>query len=205
MHLLNKELHVSHSTDTDDYIPARRNMKKKPKVSEVCLWITKELTHLCQYYTGDPSRIKAKVSFPLRLEIGEFMSRANRSKPPPYELVSVLVHQGRSCNSGHYLSYVKSDGEWYRASDENVEKVPVNIVLSQRAYILIYEVEGMRNHKIRQAGNDSRSFEGLTTSQSVLSSYTHPSLDSVVSARSKPTVLSSIFQMLTVQKNLLHF
>lgn len=145
---------------------------------------------------GRMIRLNKRVDFPLRLEIGDFMSRANRSKPPPYELVSVLVHQGRSCDSGHYLSYVKSDGEWYRASDEAVEKVPVSVVLAQRAYILVYEVEGMRNHKIRHSNRDSKSFEGSVPSRSHGSARSHKSSDSALSARSEPTVLSSFFQIM---------
>ena len=44
-----------------------------------------------------------------------------------------------------YLSYVKADGVWYRVSDEDVQKVPVSVVQAQTAYMLVYEVEGMRN------------------------------------------------------------
>jgi len=145
---------------------------------------------------GRVVRLNKKVDFPLRLEIGDFMSRANRSKPPPYELVSVLVHQGRSCDSGHYLSYVKSDGEWYRANDEQVEKVPVNVVLAQRAYILVYEVEGMRNHKIRHSTYDSKSFDGSLHSKSLGSRRSRHSVGSAITARSEPNVLSSIFHLM---------
>ena len=42
--------------------------------------------------------------------------------------VSVLVRQGSTYNRGDYLSYVKSDRFLYRVSDEDVQKVPVNVV-----------------------------------------------------------------------------
>jgi hypothetical protein len=71
------------------------------------------------------------------------MSRMNKAKPPAYELVAVLVHQGRSCESGHYLAYVKCQNDWYKANDSLVSKVDVETVLSQQAYILMYEVAGM--------------------------------------------------------------
>jgi len=93
---------------------------------------------------GRTRRIAKKISYPQRLEIGDFMSRANQGSPPPYELVGVLVHAGRQCESGHYLSFIKNGGSWYKANDEVVTKVSVDIVLRQQAYILIYEVEGMR-------------------------------------------------------------
>ena len=49
--------------------------------------------------------------------------------------VSGLVHQGSTCNRGDYLSYVKSDVFLYRVSDEDVQKVPVNAVQAQTAYM----------------------------------------------------------------------
>jgi hypothetical protein len=96
---------------------------------------------------GRATRLSKKVKYPLRLEIGNYMSRANQGKPAPYELVGVIVHAGKSCERGHYLSYVKSGDDWYKANDEVVTKVHVDTVLNQQAYILLYEVEGMRaNH-----------------------------------------------------------
>ena len=89
-------------------------------------------------------RIKKKVTFPLRLEIGDFMSKVNQARPPPYELVSVLVHQGNSCEYGHYLAYVKHSGLWYKCNDSTIEPVDVQTVLNQQAYILMYEVAEMR-------------------------------------------------------------
>lgn len=93
---------------------------------------------------GRATRLPKFVEYPLCLEIGDFMSRANQSKPPPYELVGVLVHAGRSCERGHYLSFIKCGETWYRANDESVVEVSVDVVLQQQAYILFYEVEGMR-------------------------------------------------------------
>jgi len=93
---------------------------------------------------GRLSRISKNVSFPLRLVIKDFMSEANRGKPPPYSLVAVLVHKGRSCDRGHYIAYVRKGQDWYLANDEVVTKVDVNEVLSSQAYVLVYEVEGMK-------------------------------------------------------------
>ena len=93
---------------------------------------------------GRTRRLSKHVRYPLSLEIGEFMSRANQSKPPPYELVGVLVHAGKRCESGHYLAFIKCGERWYKANDEVVVEVSVDVVLQQQAYILFYEVEGMR-------------------------------------------------------------
>lgn len=92
-------------------------------------------------------RLKKHVSFPPCLEIGNYMSRVNRARPPPYELVAVLVHQGNTCDSGHYLAYVKHASQWYKCNDALVEPVCVELVLQQQAYMVLYEVADMRaNH-----------------------------------------------------------
>ncbi|KAL7562913.1 hypothetical protein ACA910_000283 [Epithemia clementina (nom. ined.)] len=75
------------------------------------------------------------------------MSNLNQSRPPAFELVAVLVHQGQSCEAGHYVAFVKSEGEWFCCNDREVHRVPVEKVMSQQAYILMYEVADMReNH-----------------------------------------------------------
>lgn len=94
---------------------------------------------------GRMIRLHKHVEFPMHLEIGDYMSRVNKSTPPPYELVGVVVHQGVTCDSGHYLAYVKCHEDWYKCNDSEVTKVDVDTVLNQRAYILIYEVAGMRD------------------------------------------------------------
>jgi len=97
--------------------------------------------------TGRLVRLKKHIEFPTTLEIGDFMSKVNQARPPPYELVAVLVHQGVSCDSGHYLAYVKHAGGWYKCNDSVVERVDLDTVLRQQAYILMYEVANMReNH-----------------------------------------------------------
>jgi len=96
---------------------------------------------------GRTLRLKKHLDYPVRLEIGDFMSRVNQGKPPPYELIGVLVHAGLSCDRGHYYAIVKSGDAWYKVNDGIVSRVDLETALRQQAYILIYEVEGMRaNH-----------------------------------------------------------
>jgi len=124
---------------------------------------------------GRTSRISKDLKFPLVLEIKQFMSKANRSVPPTYELVGVLVHQGQTSNCGHYLSYVKSQDRWYRASDNHIVQVSVEQVLKQKAYILMYEVKGVRNHKIPCTSSmiDSNIAPSLRDSNSWVSTSTN--------------------------------
>ena len=96
---------------------------------------------------GRAVRVHKHVHFPERLFIGSYMSKANKGRPPPYELVALLVHQGSTCDSGHYLAFCKHAGDWYQCNDSVVQKVDLKTVLSQQAYILMYEVADMReNH-----------------------------------------------------------
>ena len=89
-------------------------------------------------------RLHKPITFPQKLVIGDYMSDLNKATPPPYDLVSVLVHQGQTCASGHYVSFVKRNGDWFKCNDDIVTKVDENIVMRQQAYILMYEVAEMR-------------------------------------------------------------
>jgi hypothetical protein len=89
-------------------------------------------------------RLHKKIKFDERLDIGEFMSGLNKARPPPYDLVGILVHQGATCASGHYLSFVKKNGEWYKCNDSVVTRVDQATVFEQQAYIMMYEVAEMR-------------------------------------------------------------
>lgn len=91
-------------------------------------------------------RLHKRIEFPQKLEIGDYMSNLNKARPPPYSLVGVLVHQGQTCASGHYLSFVKKNGEWFKCNDSEVSKVDESTVMMQQAYILMYEVSGMREN-----------------------------------------------------------
>jgi len=97
---------------------------------------------------GGTTRLGKYIKYPYQLEIREFMSRVNRGNPPPYVLVGVLVHSGERCDSGHYLAYVKSGNDWYKANDSIITNVDLKTVLSQNAYMLLYEVEGIREHHV---------------------------------------------------------
>lgn len=96
--------------------------------------------------SGRLSRLSKHVRFPLRLEIGEYMSKANRGKPLPYTLVAVLIHHGRSCDCGHYFAYVRKGNDWYLANDAEVTRVDVEEVLASQAYVMVYEVAGMKEN-----------------------------------------------------------
>lgn len=83
-------------------------------------------------------KIGRDIPFPAELDLAPFMSRPK--VPASYDLYSVLVHEGHSCNSGHYHCFVKSSsGAWYSMNDESVHQVSLATVLKQKAYILFYQ------------------------------------------------------------------
>jgi len=112
------------------------------------------VVHLKRFAFNDYGRLvrlHKRIKFPQKLEIGDYMSNLNKARPPPYSLVGVLVHQGQTCASGHYLSFVKKNGEWFKCNDSEVSVVEESTVMMQQAYILMYEVSGMRESSALKA------------------------------------------------------
>jgi ubiquitin carboxyl-terminal hydrolase 14 len=65
-----------------------------------------------------------------------------------YELVGVVTHKGRSADSGHYIGWVRQEGNaeyWWKYDDEKVSEVKTQEILDLRgggdwhtAYLNIY-------------------------------------------------------------------
>lgn len=85
-------------------------------------------------------KLTKHVNFPEDLNLQRFMSDSStHSSGVSYKLFAVLVHQGNTCNSGHYYCYVKNSNQmWYRMDDSSVSSSSINHVLLQNAYILFY-------------------------------------------------------------------
>ena len=68
-----------------------------------------------------------------------------------YSLVGVLVHEGNTIQGGHYISYVKKYGQWYRTDDLRVTKVSPFEATHQQAYLLFYQkVQAIKKPKTPQ-------------------------------------------------------
>lgn len=75
-----------------------------------------------------------------------------------YALYAVLVHQGQTCSSGHYYSYVKAANNlWYEMDDSSVRQVSINTVLAQPAYILFYQKTNNTDSVSNSSSNSSSS------------------------------------------------
>ncbi|NXT39115.1 UBP42 hydrolase, partial [Pelecanoides urinatrix] len=85
-------------------------------------------------------KISNVVQYPEYLDLGTYMSQAAGERLL-YSLYAVLVHEGSSCQEGHYYCFVKgkaSDGRWYKLDDASVGLCDIKTVLCQRAYLLFY-------------------------------------------------------------------
>ncbi|XP_065220051.1 ubiquitin carboxyl-terminal hydrolase 48-like isoform X2 [Planococcus citri] len=73
--------------------------------------------------TGYKKKLNTFVQFPDKLNMSEFCP--NVKGDLGYTLSAVLVHGGRSANSGHYVAHIcdSESGTWYKFNDESVEKI----------------------------------------------------------------------------------
>lgn len=59
-----------------------------------------------------------------------------------YKLVSIIVHYGQGGLAGHFVCYRRILGKtWIECNDEDIKTVSEELVMAQRAYILLYERE----------------------------------------------------------------
>ena len=86
------------------------------------------------------SKMKQAVSYPMFLDMTEYCEESKKMLPVKYELLSVVVHEGRSLSSGHYIAHCKQpDGSWATYDDEYINKITEREVLKERnAYYVLY-------------------------------------------------------------------
>ncbi|KAH9376510.1 hypothetical protein HPB48_006595 [Haemaphysalis longicornis] len=68
-------------------------------------------------------KINTAVQFSESLDLSPHLQQPAGSTV--YSLVAVLIHQGPSANSGHYVAHIKdrTSGSWYRFNDDGVCKM----------------------------------------------------------------------------------
>ncbi|KAG1458479.1 hypothetical protein G6F56_006393 [Rhizopus delemar] len=85
-------------------------------------------------------KVHNHVSFPAKLNMAPYLSPEMLVQSAVYKLYGVLVHEGSSCDSGHYYAYVKApSGNWLMINDDYVVTVTEEEVLRQKAYMVFYE------------------------------------------------------------------
>ncbi|XP_062100253.1 ubiquitin carboxyl-terminal hydrolase 17 [Humulus lupulus] len=96
---------------------------------------------LKRFKSGNFEKLSKSVQFPEELNMTPYMSRTS-DRSPLYSLYAVVVHLNNTnaAFSGHYVCYVKNiRGEWFRIDDSTVVPVELERVLSEGAYMLLYE------------------------------------------------------------------
>lgn len=80
--------------------------------------------------------------------------------PLIYTLQAVLVHEGETMQSGHYLAYVRVSTGWLRISDASIGSATDAEVHEQAAYMLFYKKSPVTavHEKVRSGAGDRRSW-----------------------------------------------
>ncbi|KAF3575748.1 hypothetical protein DY000_02034344 [Brassica cretica] len=129
----------------NDYVKAckRLSIRSAPNILTVALK---------RFQGGRFGKLNKRISFPETLDLGPYMSCGGGEGSDVYKLYAVIVHLDMLNASffGHYICYVKDfRGDWYRIDDSEVEKVELEDVLSQRAYMLLYSRVQARPSSLR--------------------------------------------------------
>ena len=92
--------------------------------------------HLSRF-TSEFEKIDTFVEFTTELT-SEYIKDGN-GQQMRYRLTGMIRHTGPSIRSGHYISYLFIDGNWYEANDTDVTEVSWQTVRTLHGYMLFYE------------------------------------------------------------------
>ena len=100
--------------------------------------LTIQLKRFNVFAKGPAQKINKHIAFPMHANFAPYFTSSDF--PSDYSLYAVIVHEGSSMGSGHYVCYAKaSNGLWYLFDDSSVRPVSEKVVLAQPGYILMYE------------------------------------------------------------------
>ncbi|ANB11459.1 Ubp10p [Sugiyamaella lignohabitans] len=107
-------------------------------------------------------KLKETMKYPLDLDLTKY---SVSGEPIKYRLVSVIVHEGRTVSSGHYIALCRQpNNTWAEYDDECVRKVSEKAVLRQNsAYMLIYS----RLTRIKQTAPTAKPLKTKTKARDV--------------------------------------
>lgn len=101
------------------------------------------------------SKMKQPISYPQFLDLTKYTTN---NDPTMYQLIAVIVHEGRSILSGHYVAHcLQPDGTWSTYDDEYINKINEKEALSDTsAYVLVYSKLVPKTRKRRIDSNTNR-------------------------------------------------
>lgn len=71
---------------------------------------------------GVNRKINSFLKFPKILDMSKFINDSANT-PRLYHLSSIIIHEGQTTNSGHYITFIKKKNNWFKFNDEKVEKL----------------------------------------------------------------------------------
>lgn len=118
------------------------------------------LVHMKRFkFNGNSSlKVKQPIAYQKYLNLEKY---SNSAAPMKYQLIGVIVHEGRSILSGHYVAHcLQPDGTWATYDDEYINKINERTALSDpSAYCLVYT-------KLRPKGKKRPTSDGEKTNKS---------------------------------------
>lgn len=94
--------------------------------------------HLKRFSTHTVSKAMGNIAIPLSLSFSQWTTPTCSNRSAIYQLYSIVVHIGTSCQSGHYIILIRkstcdtcsSDYNWILFDDDKVSQVSTNYVIS---------------------------------------------------------------------------
>lgn len=89
-----------------------------------------------QRFTRNGDKIRKHVAIPNSLTLS-----SQQNSCVQYKLVAVIIHHGKTINSGHYSTMALAENEkFYHLDDRSVQEVNLQDVLNSNPYLCVYEL-----------------------------------------------------------------
>ena len=89
-------------------------------------------------------KYEGKIDFPLSINMASYTTRPRSGAGKfLYDLETVVVHDGKRIQNGHFFAFCRQDGKWFKFDDEIVSLSTSQEVLAQEAYLLFYALRSL--------------------------------------------------------------
>jgi ubiquitin C-terminal hydrolase len=131
--------HYSLTNEMNEYNCEKCSVIGKAKERTLLTILPNYITIQLLRFKNDGNKINKAIDIPLRLNFDKY---CYKMKDMNYELSSVVCHIDFSMMSGHYISLVKKNNDWYIQNDDDVKKISEYAAfeyIKNKGYILIYK------------------------------------------------------------------